>query len=115
MSQNIQTEAQLLCLSVLTGICLMAAYDALRILRLMIRHSWAMVGLEDFLYWCMAGLTTFYLLYRQNDGNLRMYVIGTVLLSMILYDRLISRICLRVLKKTGRWIKIKREAWHSSK
>lgn len=107
MSQNIQTEAQLLVLSILTGVTLMIAYDILRILRLVIPHSWAVIGAEDLLYWCAAGLATFYLLYRENDGSLRMYVIGTVILSMVAYDRCVSRFFLKLLKKAGRWIRIK--------
>lgn len=107
MSQNIQIEAQLLVLSILTGAALMMAYDVLRILRMLIPHSWAVIGVEDLLYWCMAGLLVFYLLYRENDGSLRMYVIGTVLLTMVAYDRCFSRFFLKLLKKAGRWIRIK--------
>lgn len=107
MSQNIQVEAQILFLSILTGAALMAAYDALRILRLLIPHGWAAIGVEDLLYWCAAGFATFYLLYRENDGSLRLYVIGTVLLSMAAYDRCFSRFFLKLLKKAGRWIKMK--------
>lgn len=106
MSQSIQIEAQLLILSILTGAALMMAYDILRILRMMIPHSWAVIGVEDLLYWCVAGFATFYLLYRENDGSLRMYVIGAVLLTMIAYDRCFSRFFLKLLKKMGRWIKI---------
>ncbi len=107
MSQNIQIEAQLLALSILTGAALMMAYDVLRILRLLIPHSWAVIGVEDLFYWCAAGLSVFYLLYRENDGSLRMYVIGTVLLTMVAYDRCFSRFFLKLLKKTGRWIRMK--------
>lgn len=107
MSQNIQMEAQLLVLSIFTGAVLMMAYDVLRILRMMIPHSWAVIGAEDLLYWCVAGFFVFYLLYRENDGSLRMYVIGTVLLTMVAYDRCFSRFFLKLLKKAGRWIRIK--------
>ena len=107
MSQNIQIEAQLLVLSILTGAALMMAYDVLRILRMLIPHSWAVIGVEDLLYWRVAGLLVFYLLYRENDGSLRMYVIGTVLLTMVAYDRCFSRFFLKLLKKAGRWIRIK--------
>lgn len=107
MSQNIQAEAQILVLSLLTGAGLMAVYDVLRILRLLIPHRPAVTGIEDVLYWCMSAFVTFYLLYRENDGGLRLYVIGSVLLAMVVYDRLCSAIFLKVLKNTGRWIKIK--------
>lgn len=106
MSQNIWIETRLLLYSVVTGAGLMMLYDLLRILRLLIPHSWAVIGLEDLTYWCIAGLATFYLLYQENDGGLRSYVIVTVLLTMVVYDRLFSRFFLKLLKKTGRWIKM---------
>lgn len=106
MSQNILIEARLLGASVLTGAFLMLVYDLLRILRMIIPHGWAAVGVEDLLYWCMAGLATFYLLYRENDGSLRLFMIGTVLLSMTVYDRCFSRFFLKLLKKAGLWIRI---------
>jgi len=107
MSQNIRMEAELLCLSLITGMGLMAAYDVLRIFRLLVRHGWLWTGVEDFCYWLTAGLVTFYLLYRENDGSIRWYVIATVLLTMVAYNRIFSCFLLKLLKKAGRWIKIK--------
>ena len=79
MSGVIRYEAWLLMLSLATGGWLMLVYDTLRVFRLMIRHSAFAVGLEDFFYWIGAGVVTFNLLYQQNDGGLRAYVIGGVL------------------------------------
>ena len=107
MSGVIRYEAWLLMLSLATGGWLMLVYDTLRVFRLMIRHSAFAVGLEDFFYWIGAGVVTFNLLYQQNDGGLRAYVIGGVLGGMILYDRLISRIFFKVLKKLGKKFTIK--------
>lgn len=107
MSPNIQQEARLLALSLMTGAALMALYDVLRVFRLLVRHGWLWTGVEDLLYWIFSGFSTFYLLYRENDGALRFYVIGSVLLAMLLYDRTIGAILLKWLKKTGRCFKIK--------
>ena len=107
MSGVIRYEAWLLMLSLATGGWLMLVYDTLRAFRLMIRHSAFAVGLEDFFYWIGAGVVTFNLLYQQNDGGLRAYVIGGVLGGMILYDRLISRIFFKGLKKLGKKFTIK--------
>ena len=107
MSGVIRYEAWLLMLSLATGGWLMLVYDTLRVFRLMIRHSAFAVGLEDFFYWIGAGVVTFNLLYQQNDGGLRAYVIGGVLGGMILYDRLISRIFVKGLKKLGKKFTIK--------
>lgn len=107
MSQTIRMEAELLILSVLTGAVLMALYDMLRIFRLLLRHNWVWTGIEDLCYWFLAGISTFYLLYRENDGGLRFYVIAAVLIAMISYDRIFSRFFIKVLKKVGLSIKIK--------
>ena len=107
MSGVIRYEAWLLMLSLATGGWLMLVYDTIRVFRLMIRHSAFAVGLEDLFYWIGAGVVTFNLLYQQNDGGLRAYVIGGVLGGMILYDRLISRIFFKGLKKLGKKFTIK--------
>ncbi len=65
-------------------------------------------GIEDFLFWIFAGVVTFMLLYEQNDGGLRLYAIVGVLVGMSLYDRIVSRFLFVVLKKAGKWFKIKK-------
>lgn len=106
MSSAILYEARLLLISILAGAGLMALYDGLRIFRLLVRHGWLLIGAEDLCYWVFSGFTTFYLLYRENDGALRMYVIGGILLSMVLYDRIFSVNFLKLLKKAGRCLMI---------
>ena len=83
MSGRIQYEVWLMALSLVTGAWLMLAYDTLRVFRLVIRHGSFWMGVEDFIYWLYAGLVTF-----------------------ILYDRFISRIFFKCLKKIGKCLKI---------
>lgn len=94
-------------MSIATGVGLMALYDVLRVFRLLVRHGWLWMGIEDFIYWVFSGFATFYLLYRENDGALRLYVIGSILLAMIVYDRIFSANFLKLLKKAGRCIRMK--------
>ena len=108
MSMQIRYEAWLLLLSLMTGGWLMLVYDLLRVLRLMIKHSSVVRGLEDFLFWIYAGVITFILLYEQNDGGLRLYVIVGVFLGMLLYDKIVSRFLFVALKKAGKWFRIKK-------
>lgn len=107
MSSAILYEARLLLMSVLAGAGLMALYDGLRIFRLLVPHSWLFIGAEDLLYWIFSGFAVFYLLYRENDGALRIYVIGSILLTMILYDRIFSVNFLKLLKKAGRCFRMR--------
>ena len=50
---------------------------------------------------------TFSLLFWENSGVVRGYVIACVFLAMAAYDRIVSRNVFVLLKKTGRWIKMK--------
>ena len=108
MSMQIRFEAWLLLLSLLVGCWLMLVYDLLRVLRLMIKHSSFVMGIEDLSYWIYAGTATFMLLYELNDGGVRMYAVAGVFAGMIPYDKIVSRFLFAALKKAGKWFKIKR-------
>ena len=108
MSMQIRYEAWLLLLSLMVGCWLMLVYDLLRVLRLMIKHSSLVRGVEDFLFWIYAGAATFMLLYEHNDGSLRLYAIAGVLFGMLLYDKIVSRFLFAALKKAGKWFRMKK-------
>lgn len=103
----IQKELSVLTASLLTGAALMAAYDVLRALRVLLPHGALLVGLEDILYWLAAGFTVFYLLYREQDGVIRLYVIVLVLGTMVIYDRICSANLRKLLKKLWKCLKMK--------
>ena len=107
MSVHIVYEVKLLLYSFLTGAGLMMTYDLLRVFRIFVPHSYVFVGIEDMVFWVYASLTTFSLLYEQNDGGLRGYVIVGVFLGMFLYDRTISRFFLKFLQKFWKYLKMK--------
>lgn len=107
MSEYIKLEAELAFSSFLLGAVLMISYDFLRLFRLLILHGKWWTGLEDLLYWIYCTVMTFRLLFYQNSGILRGYVIGCVFFGMYLYDAIVSRSVFEVLKKIGRWITIK--------
>ena len=109
MSVHIVYEVRLLLYSFATGAGLMMTYDFLRILRIFIPHLPVIMGVEDMVYWVYASLVTFSLLYEQNDGSFRFYAVAGVFLGMAAYDRFVSRIFFRCLKKFSRWFKITRK------
>ena len=106
MSRAIEYQAFLIGLSLMTGIWLMMAYDILRILRMAVRHNAFWTGVEDFFYWLYAAGFTFMLLYEQNNGSFRAYVVAGIFLGMLLYDRMVSRFLFRCLKKAGKCFKM---------
>ena len=107
MSEYIKLEAELAFSSFLLGAVLMTSYDFLRLFRLLIPHSKWWTGLEDLAYWIYCTVMTFRMLFYQNSGILRGYVIGCVFLGMYLYDAIVSRSVFEVLKKSRRWITMK--------
>ncbi|MDW2800306.1 spore cortex biosynthesis protein YabQ [Clostridium boliviensis] len=111
MSVHIVYEVKLLLYSFLTGAGLMMTYDLLRIFRIFIPHSYVFTGIEDMIYWVYAALVTFSLLYEQNDGGLRGYVIAGIFLGMFLYDRLVSRFFLKSLKNLQKYLKMRVDKW----
>ncbi len=111
MSEYIQMEAELAIYSFLLGLVLMISYDFLRLFRLIIPHGKWWLGVEDFAYWIYCAIMTFRLLFYQNSGILRGYVIVCVFAAMYLYDVIVSRSVFGVLKKIGRWITMKIRIW----
>lgn len=113
MSLYILDEAELAVMSFLLGVILMVSYDLLRLFRLLVPHGNLWTGFEDFFYWIYCAVMTFSLLFWENSGILRGYVIVCVFLGMFLYDRIVSRNVFGLLKKLGRWITIKRRSLKS--
>lgn len=75
----------------LMGILLMAVYDVLRIIRIVLPHSLFITGVEDIIYWLMASVAVFVTLYRGDDGVIRWYAIASIITAMLLFHSLISR------------------------
>ena len=59
----------------LAGVFLAVCYDVLRIFRNIADHSTFWIGAEDILYWCASGIYLFELIYQENDGMIRLYVL----------------------------------------
>ncbi len=107
MTASIRNEFHLALLSLLTGVGLMTVYDLVCVLRMIIPHGRLATGMEDLVYGVYSAVITFSLLYEQNDGALRAYVIAGTALGMILYQRLIGSILLKYLKKGQEYLRIR--------
>ena len=102
---------ELAAMSVSLGILLMASYDLLRLFRFLVPHKSIFLGLEDFGYCLYAAWMTFSLLFWENSGVIRAYVIVCIFLAMAFYDRIISRTVFALLKNLKRWIRMKIRHW----
>ena len=90
ISEGILKEADVLLASFLTGMILLFVYDLLRIIRRLISHKSWMTGAEDLLFWIGSAVALFAMLYRENSGYIRGFVIGGVMVGMLFYNLLFS-------------------------
>lgn len=97
ISETIGQEADFLGIAILVGAALFLLYDMLRIFRRIIPHGNLWIGAEDFLYWLVCTGVVFVMLYRENDGMVRGFAFGGVLLGMFFYYLLLSRYVVRIL------------------
>ncbi|MDD4113087.1 MAG: spore cortex biosynthesis protein YabQ, partial [Herbinix sp.] len=63
MNKGITIELQFFMISILWGALVLLAYDLLRILRRIIRHNVLAVAIQDLLFWVLASVFIFALIY----------------------------------------------------
>lgn len=96
VSETIGREAIFLGVSLLVGVGLFFLYDLFRIFRRIVPHGNIWIGIEDFLYWVICTGAVFVMLYQENDGMVRGFALGGVVVGMLLYYLLFSRLVIRV-------------------
>lgn len=96
VSESIGQEAYFLGISVLVGMGLFFLYDILRIIRRLVPHGNLWIGAEDFVYWMVCTGAVFVMLYQENDGMVRGFALGGLLVGMGIYYLLLSRLVIRM-------------------
>ena len=99
VSGTIALEGGLLAASFLFGIALMLLYDVFRILRHIVAHGTAWLAIEDVFYWFICAIGMFALLYQENDGLLRWFVLAGAALGMLFENAVISPFVVRLFVK----------------
>lgn len=99
MSREILGELRVVGVAFLSGAVITIVYDVLRIFRRIISHGNLWIGVEDFIFWIWTALWTFSVLYRENDGALRMYTMLAMAAGMILYHVTLSETLVEFLGK----------------
>lgn len=95
MTQIIGLEVQFFLTSIFYGIVLLLVYDCLRVLRRVVKHNALFVALEDIIFWIAASIVIFMMIYEKNNGTIRAYAILGMLLGMIIYNQLVSKILIK--------------------
>lgn len=91
MGKVIYWELEYVLNCILWGAALMIAYDILRIQRAVWKEGDFRIAVEDILYWCIAALGTFLLLFRQDNGVIRWFTIAGLFLAMLIWNYAVSR------------------------
>ena len=107
VSETIAGEGSLLLASRCFGAALMMLYDIVRIFRNIVKHGTILMAVEDILYWLLCAVGIFAMLYQENDGLLRWFVLGGVAVGMLLENSLVSPFVIRIFVRVIRaWLKI---------
>lgn len=95
MTEIIGLEVQFFLTSVLYGVLLLLVYDCLRILRRIVAHNAFFIALEDIIFWVVASIVIFIMIYEKNNGTIRAYAILGMLIGMVLYNQLVSKFIIK--------------------
>ncbi len=118
MGRLIRFELIFMASAIIQGVKIAAAYDILRLFRVLIKHNNIVTGAEDFIFANAAGVFAFAMIYSCNDGIIRGFAICFIVLGICFYNVTAGRITIplitkflntvfKVLKKAGKHVKIK--------
>lgn len=103
VSDGIHQELVFLLISFALGEGLVMLYDVFRIFRKVVPHGVIWISVEDVLYWIVAALLIFGMIFQENDGLIRGFAIGGILLGMLFFNYFVSPFLIRsisgILKK----------------
>ncbi len=73
MISGIREELEIFAIAVITGAIVRLFYEFLCCLRMVVHHSRAAAGAEDFLFWLFSAGYVFVQIYQTNSGDIRWY------------------------------------------
>ncbi|MDK2808011.1 MAG: hypothetical protein PWP24_745 [Clostridiales bacterium] len=91
MSEMIAAEVHFYLASFVWGMTFAAIYDILRIARRLFPHRGILVAFEDLIFWVGSAVLVFRMIYRYNDGKIRIPGMLVLFLGMLLYHFAIGK------------------------
>lgn len=76
--------------SFLWGVVLMFFYDFLEVFRHKVKHGKAARFIEDWLFWLIAAILVFQMIFALNNGIIRNFFILSFFVGMILYRKIVK-------------------------
>ncbi len=74
--------------SFLWGVVLMFFYDFLEVFRIKVKHAKVMCWLEDWLFWVVAAILVFQMIFALNNGILRSFFVASFVAGMAGYKKI---------------------------
>ncbi len=99
MNEAITVELQFFLISILWGVLILLAYDLLRIFRRLIAHNGLVLAIEDLLFWVIASLFIFAMIYTMNNGTIRGFSVMGMGIGMTLYHFIFSELLVKWMTK----------------
>ena len=88
---GIEKEVVVFAVAVLSGASVRLAYKCLGCFREIKKHSLALMGIEDIIYWICAALYLSMQIYQTNSGRIRWHFILGVVLGVILMSLFVKK------------------------
>lgn len=99
MNHDIFIQMQFFMISILWGAIILLAYDVLRILRRLIKHNNIILAIQDLIFWIVASVFIFAMIYKENDGIIRGFAVMGVTIGMVLYHFIVSTFLVNTITK----------------
>lgn len=99
MNEAISVELQFFLISILWGVLIILAYDILRIFRRLIPHNAFVLAIEDIVFWVLASLFIFAMIYTMNNGTIRGFSVMGMGIGMTLYYFIFSELFVKWMTK----------------
>ncbi|HKL80395.1 MAG TPA: spore cortex biosynthesis protein YabQ [Mobilitalea sp.] len=90
MNEAITVELHFFLTSILWGAIILLVYDILRILRRLIPHNSFFQAFEDMIFWVLASVFIFAMIYTMNNGTIRGFSVIGMGIGMVLYHYVLS-------------------------
>lgn len=94
MDFSISHEATVLFWSTLGGVCIAFIFDLFRALRLKAHTETFFSGIHDIVFWLIATVIMFFIIFFTNNGTLRLYQFFGAFSGAMIYFLLLSRFVL---------------------
>lgn len=91
MPVSLSNQAHVFLCSVLGGILIAFIYDAFRIRRRAVKSGSIIIYVEDLIYWIIAAIVMFGVVYYSNEGEIRGYIFIGAVIGVVLYVLLLSK------------------------